>query len=274
MKKARFLLLLLLSASGMTAQAQSNTIDYRPMAQDGKWWETQVGGIKENVYDCFIEGDTLINGDNWKKVYKGVGWPGGSYTYYAAIRDEGKKVYAIAKGSNRARLLYDFGLKVGDLARCGVESNDFACLLDKDEKSDNLLGYPFVAYLRVESIDTIKARGQEFRCFTLRLLDAYRELIIFADPVIWVEGIGSGAGPFSPWLPMPTTGIVIDCKERRDAMFLFPKDLQDLQEPNAVRSEHSDMNERDVIFNLLGRQLQGKPQRGVYIQDGRKVVIK
>ena len=274
MKKARFLLLLLLSASGMTAQAQSNTIDYRPMAQDGKWWETQVGGIKENVYDCFIEGDTLINGDNWKKVYKGVGWPGGSYTYYAAIRDEGKKVYAIAKGSNRPRLLYDFGLKVGDLARCGVESNDFACLLDKDEKFDTLLGYPFVAYLRVEGIDTIQARGQEFRCFTLKLLDAYRELIIFADPVIWVEGIGSGAGPFSPWLPMPATGIMIDCKEGRDAMFLYPNDLPDYLEINAIRSAQSIMNENDVIFNLMGRRLQGKPERGMYIRDGKKYIVR
>ena len=29
-----------------------------------------------------------------------------------------------------------------------------------------------------------------------------------------------------------------------------------------------------AIFDLQGRQLQGKPDRGVYIQDGRKVVIK
>ena len=274
MNNKRHFFIGLLCTFCMAVQAQNTTLNYRPMAQEGKWWETQVGGIKENVYDCFIEGDTLINGDNWKKVYKGVGWPGGLYAYYAAIRDEGKKVYAIAEGSNRPRLLYDFGLKVGDLARCGVESNDFACLLDKDDKFDKLLGYPFAAYLRVESIDTIKARGQEFRRFTLRLLDFYEERVMFAAPVIWVEGIGSGAGPFSPWLPMPTTGIMINCKEGRDAMLLYPKDLQDFQEPNAIRSEYSDMNERDVIFNLLGRQLQSKPERGVYIQDGRKVVIK
>ena len=29
-----------------------------------------------------------------------------------------------------------------------------------------------------------------------------------------------------------------------------------------------------ILFDLQGRQLQGKPERGVYIQDGRKVVIK
>ena len=271
MKKAK-LFIMLLFTFGMTAQAQ---IDYRPMAEDGKMWETQIGLIMENVYDCLIKGDTLINGENWKKVYKGIGWPMElEKPYYAAIRDEGKKVYAIAKGSNRARLLYDFGLKVGDLARCGIESNDFACLLDKDEKTDNLLGYPLFSYLRVERIDTIKVRGQEFRCFTLRLLDAYEERIMFAEPVIWVEGIGSGAGPFSPWLPMPTTGIMINCNEGRDALFLYPYDLPNYQEPDFIRSVQSDMNESDVIFNLLGRQLQGKPGHGIYIQNGRKVVIK
>ena len=273
MKKATLLFMLLCTFS-MTAQAQ---IDYRPMAEEGKMWETQIGLIMENVYDCLIKGDTLINGENWKKVYKGVGWPMElEKPYYAAIRDIGKKVYVIAKGSTKPRLLYDFSLKVGELAKCGIESNDFACLLDKDEKFDTLLGYPFVAYLRVESIDTIQARGQEFRCFTLKLLDAYRELIIFADPVIWVEGIGSGAGPFSPWLPMPTTGIMIDCKEGRDAVFVYPIDidLQEYQESNAIRSEYSIMNESDVIFNILGRQLQGKPVRGVYVQDGRKFVVK
>ena len=26
--------------------------------------------------------------------------------------------------------------------------------------------------------------------------------------VIWVEGVGSGAGPFSPWMPLPAEGSI------------------------------------------------------------------
>ena len=34
--------------------------DYHPFAQDGKIWEIQIGGIKENVYGNTIDGDTII----------------------------------------------------------------------------------------------------------------------------------------------------------------------------------------------------------------------
>ena len=108
MKKG-FYLFLLLAIPSVTAQAQTSQIEYRPFAQEGKVWQCQVGGIKENVYDNHIEGDTLIGGETWKKVYN---VPDLRKYYYAAVRDVDKKVYAIAKGSDRPRLLYDFSLKV------------------------------------------------------------------------------------------------------------------------------------------------------------------
>ena len=59
--------------SSMILAQTSN--DYHPFAQDGKRWEIQIGGIKENIYGNKIDGDTLINGVNWKKVYN-YGFPG------------------------------------------------------------------------------------------------------------------------------------------------------------------------------------------------------
>ena len=55
--------------SVMNLEAQNTQLEYRPFAQDGKVWETQVGWIMENVYGNYIDGDTLINGETWKKVY-------------------------------------------------------------------------------------------------------------------------------------------------------------------------------------------------------------
>ena len=95
----------LLSALWHSAVAQTSQLEYRAFAIEGKVWETQVGGILENVYGNRIEGDTLIDGKKWKKVYNYHGFPDLNYTYYASIRDEGKRVYTIAKGSSRPRLL-------------------------------------------------------------------------------------------------------------------------------------------------------------------------
>ena len=65
----------MLFLSVMPLAAQNTQLEYRPFAQDGKVWKTQVGGIKENVYGNCINGDTLINGETWKKVYNYVAFP-------------------------------------------------------------------------------------------------------------------------------------------------------------------------------------------------------
>ena len=261
----------------LAAQAQMEQMEYRPFAQDGKTWESQVGLIMENVYGNRFDGDTIIGGENWKKVYNYYGMPEFNYSYYAAIRDVGNKVYAIAKGSNRPRLLYDFSLKEGYLVKCGKEGNAFGCLLDKDEQPDTLLGFQFVAYLRVERIDTIKARGMQHRRFTLTLLDAFKEPFrgeeqVMIGNVVWVEGVGSGAGPFSPWMPLPPKDSFLQsCYIYKTCLFGYP-DFYENDETNAVGSTPFMGNGSSIIYNLQGIQMMGKPKKGVYIQNGRKYV--
>ena len=215
-----------------------------------------------------IDGDTLINGVTWKKVYNSIWGTDLKDSYYLAIREEGKKVYAIAKGSKRPRLLYDFNLEVGDDVRCGMEGNVFGCLLDKDEKPDTLLGFPFVFYLRVECIDTITVQGKEYRRFTLSLLDSFRERF-FADsgvplnPVIWFEGIGSAAGPFSPWMPQ-SEGLIVVSSSKEDYREV---------------GQHADIGDKTLDKNYNSTptcDLQGRVSKllkGIYIRDGRKVVM-
>lgn len=214
----------LLCSFYISAHAQDRQDDYYPFAQEGKIWKAQVGIIMENQYGNCVDGDTLINGESWKKVYNYHGFPEFNYSYYAAIRDVGKKVYAIAKGSNRSRLLYDFNLKEGQTVRCGVEGNAFGCLLDTDERPDTLLGFEFASSLRVERIDTIETRGLKFRRFTLTFLDHFKYPLINKQSkneqgilydtgnIIWVEGIGSNVGPFFPWWALqPQHAFVTTC---------------------------------------------------------------
>jgi hypothetical protein len=278
MMKTGLVLSLLLCTSSISAQEASH--NYLPMAQDGKTWEAQVGGIKENVYGYYIEGDTLINGDNWKKVYNYYGFQEFNASYYTAIRDVGRKVYAIAKGSNKPRLLYDFGLKEGDDIRCGIESSTFFCLLEASDSPDSLLGFPFVSYLRVERIDTIKTHSLEQRRITLTLLDRYKEAYRSEDAamignVVWVEGTGSGSGPFSSWLPLlPRNCILLRCFDGDKKIISGASDFYDQPEPNAISNMPFRQNENGIIYDLLGRRQNRQPHQGIYIRSGRKRVVK
>lgn len=225
--------------------AQTSDMEYCPFSKEGKTWETQIG-FKENIYCFRIDGDTLINGEKWKKVYNYKGIPDFGYTYYSAIRDVGKKVYAIEKGSSRPRLLYDFGLKVGNLVKCGVEGTSFACILENDEKPDTISGFPFVSYLKVERIDIITAHGGlQYRRFMLTFLDSYQHPLRIEDGVemenvIWVEGVGSGAGPFSPWLLLPPRHrINLNCFINRECIF---SDTDFYDNANADVKDNADVN--------------------------------
>ena len=160
-----------------------------------------------------------------------------------------------------------------------MEGNAFGCLLDKDEPTDTLLGFPFDSFLKVDRIDTVKLYdGQDYRRFTLSMWDAYKDLPI-ASPIVWIEGLGSGAGPFSPWMaqspilpgrtyPVYYTYYYMDnsCITRSDLFYELNSDT-----PNAVNFSQP-TKEESTLYDLLGRKLSGKPKRGIYIEDGKKKV--
>lgn len=271
--RVKLLFTWILFVYSISVLGQSSQLDYRPFAQEGKLWKTQVGGIKENVYGNRIEGDTIINDETWKKVFNYIGFPDFGSSYYAAIRDEGQKVYAIAKGSTRPRLLYDFTLKEGDIVRCGVEGTVFGCLLDSGEKPDTLLGFPFVNYLLVERIDTIDVRGMEHRRFTFIMLDAFRERMQMIDNIIWIEGVGSGAGPFSPWMPLLPRGTFFQSCEIDRTCIIGYSDFYENSVTNAISNIQS-YKKIGTIYDLQGRRLMKDPEKGLYIQDGQIKMIK
>ena len=279
MKKVQFYFTCLLFTLSIATQAQESQLEYCPMAQENKIWKIQIGGIKENKYISYVKGDTLINGETWKKVYNHmVWWNGIKNSYYAAIRDVGKKVYAIAKGSNKPRLLYDFGLQVGETVRCGIEGNAFACLLDKDEPLDTLLGFPFGFSLRVDRIETVydQMQEEERRRFTLTLLDAFGNPLApyvgtgnnhyqMEENIVWDEGYGSCVSPFSPWLLIPNGSTMLDCYV----------DEEKPSNPTKVVGNNQPLpSGNSILFNLLGRRLNDTPQNEVYIRDGKKHVGK
>ena len=280
MKRQGLFLICIMNIICIFAEAASPEMEYRPFAVDGKVWEAQVGIIMENTYGYRIDGDTVIGGERWLKVHSYM-FPDLRGSYYAAVRDDGQKVYAIAKNGQRARLLYDFGLNEGDVVRCGAEGNLLGCLLDSGEEPDSLLGFPYMAYLKVERVDTVVARGREHRRLTLSLLDPFREWTM-AENVVWVTGIGSGAGPFSPWMPLPPQDtFLLHCEINRTCILGF-EDFYKSDATDVVSDTQQKNKEPLNSFDLSGRRISvtsasSVPSvlpKGVYIRDGKKVMVK
>ena len=284
--KAKLLFAGLLSATCMSLQAQIEELEYHPFVEEGKVFKTQ-GYIKEDFTYTEIEGDTLINGETWKKVYNSMPWAGRlKHSYFAAVREEGKKVYAIAKGSDRPRLLYDFnmGFDEGslDFVTCGIEGTDFGCLIDywSGEKCDKLLGFNFLSKLLLEDIDTVRLDdGSVRRRFTFCLTDRNFATIMIADSIMWIEGLGSCSGPFSPWMPrikmvefddepLYNISYYLNGKLITDSSGFYDKD----NEIPSAASRPKPAREQNGIYDLQGRSLPDKTERGIYIKDGRKVI--
>ena len=112
-------------------------------------------GREFNV-DRIIDGDTIIGGLTYKKIYDKVG-----EQYQYALREKGKKIYIVYPHHETASLLYDFSKNAGDVI--------------------NELAYPLI----VASVDTIDIDGVKFR--RMRVQDAN----IPVEDNFWIEGVGS-----------------------------------------------------------------------------------
>ena len=270
----------------MSVQAQTEELEYHPFVEEGKVFKTQ-GYIKEDFTYTEIEGDTLINGEVWKKVYNSMPWRNRlDHSYFAAVREEDKKVYAIAKDSDRPRLLYDFsmGFDEGnlDFVTCGIEGTDFGCLIDyrSGEKCDKLLGCNFLSRLYLEDIDTVRLDdGSERRRFTFCLTDRNFATVMIADSIIWIEGLGSCSGPFSPWMPRIKMVEFDDEPLYNISYYLNGKLITDSSgfyntDKSSAVSSPNPAREQNGIYDLLGRSLPAKLEQGIYIRDGKKIAVK
>jgi hypothetical protein len=141
--------------------------DYHPLIEEGKIWNYHYHGLngREFNVDRIIDGDTIIGGLAYKKIYDTIG---GQYQY--ALREEGKKIYIVYPHYETASLLYDFSKNAGDVI--------------------NELAHPLI----VASVDTIDIDGVKFR--RMRVQDADQPVEEWNDDLIhlynfWIEGVGS-----------------------------------------------------------------------------------
>ncbi|PWH86311.1 T9SS type A sorting domain-containing protein [Brumimicrobium oceani] len=126
-----------------------------------------------------FQGDSLINGDTWSKIYSTSDSLFQSNLAFEGLTRVDNDLVLFKKGANPIDTLYDFSLAVGD-----------SVFYDFDL---------FTSWIHVEEIQTIQINGESYKKF------------IFTEPTgptafdhlneVWIEGIGSVHGPLFPLSP-------------------------------------------------------------------------
>lgn len=90
--------------------------EYVPFVVEGKTWEVEYKGGYPMTVDprtLRLDGDTLINGMTYKKLYETIHATGRS-EYRGAFREVDRKVFFMQYSAHDEVLHYDFSLHVGD----------------------------------------------------------------------------------------------------------------------------------------------------------------
>jgi len=229
---------------------------YISLLKDGRTWNytSATGNFRE-----FIDGDTLIAGETWKKVFieKPLGTPA---VYEKAMREQGRRVYAMTPHINNINVVsYLFA--------------DYS--LDTEDKLDGtLLRLFWDRYsLTVAEKDSIQSCG---RLYPQLKLEQHIPNESSTGSTTWIEGIGGDCGIYNAvlWSNGNLAGLfdptveLLTCYDG-DVCIYNRDDVSD--KTNSIISRklfHSQGEE--AIFDLQGRRLSAIPAKGLYIKDGKK----
>ena len=251
MTKITLLLLTLLSFQ--VANAQESAV---PFLVEGKVWD---------YFDYYyiVKGDTTVNDVPCKKIYKN------GDVYKAALYEEGKRVMCFLEGqADNAWMLYDFGLEEGDVF---TPFNN---------------GYDFNHQAFVVHVDTININGVPYRRLATALCYPHTDLDTTG---FWLEGVGSWLDLFIPFVTGIRDSIPVlwNCKIGDEGIGNFFADasyknmiwekidnyIDDCLGVETIADTQG--NNNSTIFDLQGRKVSKKHlPKGIYIVNGRKVVVK
>lgn len=257
MKKSIFMAVLaIIILESMNATAQEWDHEYVPFVEEGKVWNCSVRtpevGIDEINCIFTMKGDTVIGENHYKNVFCQFREYFGDdkQHYYCAVREEACQVFIIMAETKEEKLLYDFSHPQETLI-LSYEENKFA----------RVAGY-HNEYIPTSQMTFGLYRSKDGLNYNNELDD-------------WIEGVGSvNVNPFACELicDKPSFGYPIDvisCIINEDAPLFL---IYWFESPTSIRSALKSVpNTNAQIYDLQGHPVTGKPTRGLYIQNGRKV---
>ena len=259
------------------AVAQEGNREYVPFVEEGKVWYCGYSHADETFprtpedptghgIDCIftMRGDTLIGNKEYKKVYCQFEeyYMDKDLHYYCAVREDAYQVLIIEAEAKEEKLIYDFSLP----GECIALPFDFN-------------GYKFVRTGGGQRYGFLSGQLEYTVCKFMG-----NEVDYSNDPGSWIDGVGNPLGnPFAfefsqliydkPQLGKPI--CVITCM--KDGKYIFKSEwLAAPVGPTSigVRSHTVNSPKDSPYYDLQGIKLQKSPQKGIYIQDGKKKLSK
>lgn len=236
-------LLLLVTLMSIASWAQENDL---PLVEQGKKW-TYHHANNEYVWDYYytLKGDTVVSGKNCLKMYSDNKGNDGEICYEGALFEEGKKVYCFYPEKDEANLLYDFDCKVGDTLKIGNVD---------------------LITLSIDTIVGIICKGEHYDFQAQRYDEDMGEPFVMGT-LSWVKGVGATLDFFN-MLPLAGNyNSLVACEVNGDVLLY--------QSSTAIQNVRSHQpNDNGAIFDLQGRRLSFLPTKGIYIQNGRKRILR
>lgn len=228
---------------------------YHTFLEEGKVWTYHYHGYSGREFNVgrVIDGDTIISGLAYKKIYDKVG---AQYQY--SLREDGNKVFIVYPRNETESLLYDFGKDVGD------------CLFLREtgDAHGTIMGW------KVANVDTIDIKGVRFR--RMQLIEYnFKEAELIGDApwnrVYWIEGVGSECLLESSFREPGNDYNLLSCQINGRFYTLHELLASGIDEVKTVRSKLIVQN--SFVFNLQGQRINGL-QKGLNIVDGKKIWVK
>ena len=244
--------------------------EYKSLLSENRIWflahelpfpPEEWSGVQQFEEDM-LKGDTIIDGIHFKQVFfkswnvreeKPTEW----MSFDNWIGEKGETVYLRTSidGPFKIFPVVDFSMKEGDT----FPSEDRG----------------WVEYLVVSASDTIIDNSVDKsprRCIKLSQISTENPQPPFYIRDVWMEGIGSYYYGINAYLRIVygSKPKLVRCTEGDDVLYEHP-DAATIMSVNRPIFEKSDAD--FSIYDLHGRRLTTKPQKGVYIQNGRKYVV-
>lgn len=263
----RLLLLLFVIAIKMAVVAQNT---FLPTVVEGRAWnvvsihpadppktDSEPGYYKDIMgrwgtgfpHTFELKGDTVMGGVTYKKLFL-------DGKFVSGLREEDGRIYECYWDDDPEGLVFDFSLQPGDIFK------DFWGDLNQ---------------MQVKQVTELNIDGKSRRCLEMWAYEEGEEII---DGLVdyWIEGVGCMNGPHFPfwWTATSNQSFILSCYDG-DKCIYSDQDFNGIV--TAIIDTFDAVHRRsgspdESIYDLQGRRLSAKPQKGVYLQNGKKKLMK
>lgn len=261
------LLLLVAFTVNMVCLAQTSTL---PLVVEGRTWNlvslipTEVPGL-ESSPGCYkdikgrwgrpvfgvdtytLKGDTIMGGVTYTKLLF-------NEVFFSGLREKESRVYSRSSEKYPEVVVFDFNIQQGSIIK---DTEDEECCLQVKQVKDVIIG------------------GKDRRCYEMWYYEEGEDVIDgLAD--YWIEGIGCMNGPGSPFwcYVIGPQSLLLSCYDGDECIFNIEDFLASFPTSmNPAVDAHHYIDPDTPIYDIQGRRVQGIPKKGVYMQNGKKVII-